>query len=442
MKIWKNSADQLVFLVGITSIVTFLAASQSINAFKFISVILQLLIIVTTVNLLVRYQRIINWPRTWFLTIIFAVYPLLHIILTSVFSFEFKKITDGLFLAAPYYQLSFVALVIAAYLKIYEKSLCVIIEQYLVIILPIILILAFFGFYNLSSNLVGDIYNIYNNFFIPSFTLLFFRTSSRKRILMLGIFLLMLTFVMVQGSRSYLLVILYFTFFSTFAMSPTRRLIIFSLVTLVIILFAAFVPSFTDLRTVGMDDLTITTKFDTKESLSEVLRAVIQTGEIERLYYWEGNSRAKILDDAFYNFSLMDIIFGRSIFGIYESFVHRNTIEVGWAQEAFWFGFIYVGIKFILIFFSWRWLKKQYKNNNNPYLYFLQSIIVIRFLDGWVYGMPTFDVYNLIFFLALMSCCIKNKQSVAGNQSFLASYTPPRNNSINNRIATLMQAKD
>lgn len=438
----KSKATWLFFWVGLSRLITYQASAQSIEPFKYMAVALQLATMVITIKYLRLYRSNINWRRaTTFITFL-SIYPLCYILLTCVSSFEFKKITDGLFLYAPYYQLPLVALAVATSLRIEKITISLVIKQYLVLIFPIMLIGIFIGNFQLFAVAGTDSYILYNNFAIPAATLLLFRPNTREKLLTLGICFLMLISVMLGGSRSYLLVIFFYSFFLILLLSPNRLLLAGAVMIIIAFVLNALSTSLVGYVTSGSEQLKLLNKLDTEESLSEVLYTVIQTGDFSALYYWEGNSRAQILIDAFNDFSLTDIIFGRSTFGIYESFVSRNTIEIGWAQEAFWFGFIYVGIKFILIFFSWRWLKKQYKKNNNSYLYFLQSIIVIRFLDGWFYGMPTFDVYNLIFFLALMSCCIKNTQSVAGNQSFLVSYTTPQNNSINNRIVKLMQDKD
>ena len=63
---------------------------------------------------------------------------------------------------------------------------------------------------------------------------------------------------------------------------------------------------------------------------------------------YEGNSRSGIVESFLGEMSSKDFLFGNGIFATYSAFVERNTIEIGWIQELFWFGIPFVFISIYL----------------------------------------------------------------------------------------------
>lgn len=399
-----NKALMMLFLIGLTSIVIYVAKSQSVDAFKYLSVLMLVVISVSTFNLLSENRYQINWNRAVCYLGILFFYPTLHIIVSLFQEFSLKKTIDGLILSAPYYQLPISALALLGWLSRTGMDFGRILEKYVVIITPIVVAFGFLGLFSVSSEKVGSVYNLFNNFFIPVLMLLFFRRGFNMSLFAYMLIGLALYLVGVIGSRSYMLVFMYLLFFALFAGSISEKLMRILVATMALsIIFYLF---FNNQSVVDEESFALVRKLDVN-SLLDSLSSSIEGGGLVSLFFWEGNSRAQILLDAFEEFSLSDYLFGKGIFGLYESFVVRNTIEIGWAQEMFWFGSFYVGLVFFLMFVSWVNVRRNYHSNNSKIFYFFGSIIIVRMLDGMVFGMPTYDVYNFLFFMALMSNCLK-----------------------------------
>lgn len=419
-----RSTLTLLFLVGTASICTYIAKSLSLDAFKYIAVVFQVLATITTIKLLITYREQIDWLKAYVFLGILFLYPTLHILLVAAQSTDLKKITDGVFLIAPYYQLPIVALAITAHLERTHYNLDELIKQYLFLIVSIAGILAFFGLFQISAERVGNIYNLINNIFIPAAALLFFHQSLVGKIMAVMLFFTMVLLVALIGSRSYLMLCIYVVAFSTFAGSLEQKMMrtisLFAAASVFLLLILPFAPAL-----INEDQVVLLQKFD-MGSLLETTRTAISGGDLVQLYYWEGNSRAQVLLDAFADFDLSSLIFGKSVFGLYESFVVRNTIEVGWAQEAFWFGFVYIALVFLVMFASLLRHIMQHRSYKKSYTYFFSAIILIRFLDGWIYGMPTYDIYNLLFFMAVMAGCTNNTQRLNLRRSRQIEARGPR----------------
>jgi len=424
-------ASRLFFFVGAGSISTSIGLTSGLEGFKYLAVILQALMMISTMQLLISNSRFINWPKARLLLVVLFLYPVLHIFISVIKDFDVKRLSDAAFLISPYYLLPVVALAIGAYLARTQFDLSEVLKQYFTFILPIAMASIAFGLFQFSASTAGSAYNIFNNVFIPVAALLFFRQSYGGYFLAYASIALMFLIVVLIGSRSYMLVCLYlllFTVLGRLYFNKTKRVV--SLIVFGIVLLPAL--ALTSVGSFREDRDAFSGKLNA-EGFVDALSNSIAEGNFDHLYYWEGNSRSQVLLDAFSDFDLMHYLSGKSVFGLYESFVQRNTIEVGWAQEAFWFGVVYVVLLFIIIFTSWRTLKSENRLDQWNLKYFFSSIIVIRFLDGWIYGMPTYDIYNLLFFLAVMSVCLKKPNSKISSQF-------PHSEIIGSRIAPRMHA--
>jgi hypothetical protein len=159
----------------------------------------------------------------------------------------------------------------------------------------------------------------------------------------------------------------------------------FKMILLIVLIVIFF--NFTSESTVGE-------KFQFESLYSNFYRTISE-GNLLFLWEWEGNSRQIIIADAFVNFDFGQWIFGKGITGTYQSFVERSVIEMGFLNELFRWGLSYFGvlfISFIIIFFN----RSKLKNSQIKSLVF--SFVFIRFLDGFIYGSSTGDLYNLLFF--------------------------------------------
>jgi len=123
---------------------------------------------------------------------------------------------------------------------------------------------------------------------------------------------------------------------------------------------------------------------------------------------YEGNSRSTITENMLGEMNVKDYIVGKGIFATYSSFVERNTIEIGWLQQAFWFGFPFVIISIYLLiksaFFNFRSIE--------PYKKVFGVLIFIKILDGLIYGMPILSVYSFLMFTGIVLPYTLVKRSV------------------------------
>jgi hypothetical protein len=407
----NNQVLRFLLLTGLSSTVTFLAAGNSINLLKFPAVLLQITLLITALKTLRGMRSHIDWPRATLYIAILSVYPISHIIISVIVGLEMKKITDGFFIYSTYYQLPLVALAITVLIKEGGADFKIeeIIKRYGLWMIPIYGISIILGNFTFSSDELGGTYLIFNNLLIPFVTLLFFsKINGKTKIMALISLTAILILVIMFGSRSYLLVISYLIFFILIRVKLTLKkvLLVLSISLMVIVLNLSFSSSPGSF--INNDDAM--TKKLNLEDIEDALSRAVSQGSFQPIFEAESNSRSEIVIDAFSNQSVSEIMVGKGIFGTYESFVERNTIELGWAQEIFWFGFVYVGLVFLLSLNSWYWLKRSYRSSHADYTYFLSSILVIRFLDGWIFGMPSADLYNLFFFLAVMFPCVKKNK--------------------------------
>lgn len=406
----KSSFDRclvLLVLLGASSLIAYVAKANSIEPLKPLAVLMQLASLYVSFEIISRTRRLINFPLFVFFAAIVSGFPILRIAFDVFSIFSFKSFTDGFLLLGAYYQLPIVGMAIAASVASFPKVIGELILRYLMFVMPLAAILLSLGLLRLNSDTVGFGYALINNVVFPASILLFFRSNKKEFLVgLLGI--AALAYLSAQlASRSYLLVSAYIVCFSLLTVSWPASAKLIAGVLVVIMTNLLFGPELMLLIEGGsVADAQIMQKLRLTE-LSDLWERYRRSGNVAELYFWEGNSRSRILIDAFSNFSLSDYIWGRGVFATYESFVERGTIEIGVAQELFWFGLVLVVPQLTLFIFS---ISKNLAHGSRfagRISTMFASVAAIKMLDSFVFGMPTHDVYNLLAWAAAMSVLLR-----------------------------------
>jgi hypothetical protein len=275
----------------------------------------------------------------------------------------------------------------------------------MVFLVAMTLAFAFFGFYTLAHDAVGGVYTIYNNILIPFALLLFVRGSPRLVLIGAAALGAIIAMSALQGSRSYLLVAGYLGLLAVL-LAGRRPFIKF----LSVILFCAFIflalPFISSLSAGVLDAFAVMEKLRL-DSLLPSLSSFFQDGDFLALYFWEGNSRAKILIDAFNDFAWWDYFWGRGINAVYESFVTRTTVEIGYAQELFWLGLIaFIPAIWYTSLAIFKIITRRVWRRSFIGMAFL-TVAITRLLDGIIFGMPQSSLYMLFYWMSLMWLALK-----------------------------------
>ena len=146
------------------------------------------------------------------------------------------------------------------------------------------------------------------------------------------------------------------------------------------------------------------------ESLVSTFNKFLENFDFTILFMWEGNSRSGILIHAFKNFDFYDWLLGKGLFATYHSFIERTTIELHWAQETFRWGIIYTIFTIFIFLIAKKYLKNYSTNYNKEFIGVIGILVFIKLLDGFIYGMPSISLYNLLVFYGIMLLSIKNKK--------------------------------
>lgn len=395
-----SQSGLVVVSVGVASLASFLGSAYGQNVLKAAAILFMLLAAYCTGRLLRRYGHAIHTGPALFLLFLCSVLPVVRIAIEVLPTFSRQDIVDGLAIIAPYYLLPFPALALVACLAATATDFKKIFGRPLLITLGFVLGLVSLGYYSISPTEVAGIYTIYNNFFIPLALYLFFQGSWQKKLV--GILVLAFIFILagLQGSRSYLLVAGYLSLFAILFGGRNKGVKYVALTVSVGFLILA-IPFLANLSLGTADALTVLTKLQL-DTLLPTIRVFLESGDFRALYFWEGNSRAGILINAFGDFDWWDYIWGRGTSATYVSFVTRTTIEIGYAQELFWLGAVtFVPVLWltaralarIVSFPAWR-------RSDLGKLFI--AIAIVRVLDGLIYGMPTSSIYMLIYWMAVM----------------------------------------
>ena len=312
-------------------------------------------------------------------------------------NFSFKAVTDGYINRFLYYALSIIGVPYAFYLiksgvffkNLYRSSIIIIIIS--ITLLPI----------TLSSFSYGYSYLLIDNLLLPG-SFLIFSSINRHKYLGYLLFSFGFIFISIIASRSYFLVFTYFILFCSYLFFKNKTKNKYRLLFLISLMFFFLLQS------------SSVTKIITNSPLYEKL-------QIESLIYvfnnsestlfssdYDGNSRSTITENMLGEMNVKDYIVGKGIFATYSSFVERNTIEIGWLQQAFWFGFPFV---IISIYFL---IKSAFVNFRSiePYKKVFGVLIFIKILDGLIYGMPILSVYSFLMFTGIVLPYTLVKRSV------------------------------
>lgn len=410
----KSAAQPLHYLllaVGTSSIVTFLASAYSIGFLKLVAVSLDGVATYIAIRMLMRAKREVVWKRALPLFLLFSIYPLASILVESIHYMEVKRFTDGFAIIGPYYMLPVFGLAALSYAAATKVDVRDIIFRYTLWMSPVIVAGFAGGYYSLETEAVAGVYTIYDNWLIPASLLLLVARNRQHFFVALGALVALAAMAAMQGSRSYMLVLMYIISLKVVwnyksVLAKVVFLLAMGIGALVVV--GMTLPSSLDS---SLSNEVALVKKVRADSLATTLEEFLETGDVVKLFYWDGNSRAGILEDAFSNFSVWDWFFGRGVFAKYQSFVERNTIEVGIAQEIFWFGLVYVIPLVVVSVFSLRHIYHMPTQNDEYSILcaLLGAVILIRLLDSIVYGVPRASVYALLFWMALMSLVVRRR---------------------------------
>jgi hypothetical protein len=402
-----RSARRIIFIVAIASISGYSGIFFGIYFLKLLSAVSQILALVLSISVFIQFYGDINWKKFIPIICFLSIYPLTRILISSLNIFEFKTLTDAIILNGGYYQLVFAGFALALLTK--EENGYDLLVSYSLFAIPTGILLTFIIFLmssrvNINST-VGLSDLVITNCFIP-LALLAYYPVRIKNLLIGWLSIIMILIVSINiNSRSFTIVALLLSIgavFSIFKMG--KRNLAFLTLIIVLLIFTVGGSLYLNQKSKNQE-VTIIDKFQLN-SLTDRAVNFTKEGNIEDLFYWEGNSRSTILVDAFKNFDSFSWVFGVGIFKTYSSFVERSTIEMGWAQETFRWGLIYVFITFIIILYSRRYLKSNEFYYLNQIYRILSLLVLIRFLDGFLYGVPETSIYNLLFFWGVMSQCV------------------------------------
>lgn len=396
-----------LFGIGNGSLLIFFSSAYGISALKPVAVLMLLLAAYGTVSLLRRYSAAIHMPRALLALFFLSIIPYLRIVFEVLPTLETRKIIDGLLIFGPYYLLPFSALGIVAFVASTSVRFDAVVRHALPGIAVFVAMLALGGLVTIDPGQVAGVYSVYNNLAIPAAFLLFFPASRRNiviGVIALGAILVLST---LQGSRSYLLVFFYLGL-STLLVGPYSGRVKFLFVTLLVLVFvlAGQVPIQNTLGGGGNTAIVEKLQLDT---LLPLLEEIWQTGDLLALYFWQGNSRSGVVMDAFSGFTAWDYLWGRGVTATYESFVTRSTIEIGFMQEMFWLGLATVIPTFVYALTALLGFMRRRQWRHTAFGSAMIGIGLTRLLDGFIFGMPSLDLYKLLFWMFVMQSVLKNR---------------------------------
>lgn len=400
-------AQQLLYLVTLSYTTQYLGTIWKNDPLKYISVLSQLYLTILTITTLRNNKKLIDWNGVTPLLLIVLGFPLIRILGEIVSHFDVRTLIDGLLINGTYYILGFTGLAIAS--LSHNLNVFKLLYHFSFFAIPLGVILAYYAInmaadgQTTNSGLLSMV-----SCFIPIACLAL--VPFKKKYNIIGwIAILCIFFVAARVySRSYTLIGVYFTIFSLKSYLTKRNRVF--LILLIVFIFGIYQTgffSFFSQTSLGRDE-SVSDKFQFT-SLFKSIGSFFQDGDYKHLFYWEGNSRQEILIDAFGKFSFIEWIWGRGIFGKYVSFAKRHTIEIGFAQELFRWGILYVLLMFYFLLNSFLRLKKKILKTRNVAVHLFSSIVLIKLLDMFVYGLPESSPYSFLMFWAVMCLFIKEK---------------------------------
>jgi len=404
---FSTTGNRIVFLVFLGSVSTSLALFLSIDFLKYVAVLSNTSALLLSVRYILANIRRINLLKAFLLLSVLSFYPLSRIVFDDMSAISIKNITDG-YLVSCYYQLPIMALALSmCYIRNSDMVRLDLLFNYVVFFFGVALSIAALKYQLQDEVSVGYGYLSYANCFIPVSVLVYFQFKRYNLILGFLSIISIILFAAVQNSRSYILVGSYLLI-AAIAFTYHKSKVNFLLIIFFIVVVYGFGLTSLFTENKANQSKSVSEKFDF-DSLVVVLNESISTGDFTRIFYWEGNSRSQILIDAFGNFSNIDWLVGKGVFGKYMSFVERSTIELGWAQECFRFGIFYVILVISVFIITYGFFTLNKRLLNDPGYKFLSVLLLVRFADGFVYGVSEYSVYNLLVFWAVMLQVLKRK---------------------------------
>ena len=340
-----------------------------------------------------------------FAIVCLALYPLFRTAIDVAGEMDRQSFTDGFFTRGSFYITGISSLACLQWGIL--KDIRTVILRFVILAIPIAVVNAIFivKFFEFRMNFGHCLAN--NFIIIIGLLILCYRNKSNIPIGALGVIglLILSTFI---NSRSILLIGCYLVFGYTVISMFQRKIVnIFLLLVVIplVLLSANFIVDSGLLQTQEMkaDKEMLKDKLAT-DSLMKAFQDAWDNADLSYIYYWEGNSRNGILQDAFYDFTPEEWMFGRGIFGYYFSLLgtealYRSTIELGFLQELFRWGIPYVIILLIVNCMAIYMVVKYHRKS--PVFAFLMGAIVIRILDIMIYGLSENNNMTFFWWLAL-----------------------------------------
>lgn len=388
------------------SIFSTLGIVFNISALKYLAASMYIAMIIYSLYIIIKYAKNINFKIAIPLILIIMFYPMFSIMIDVLHQFSFKALTDGLIIKGGYYQLLLVGLAIS--LLSNKINIYKLLYKYAIFTFPLGVFLVFLSLNQPIETAMEIGFLAITNIFIPSSLLVYYPSQKKGFIVGWMAIFIILFLSSYLGSRSYTLIGVYLVIAAIVILHKTRKILVYKM--LFIAFSAYFIGAFSFFGTTSeLRGASIIERYQF-DSLFLAIENFYHDGDFLKLFFWEGNSRATILMDAFSDFSMMDWLFGKGINATYISFIERSTIELAWAQETFRWGILYV-IFVISAFIKGRKILKNYVLVlNNQHFEILSLIILIKLLDGFVYGMPELSIYNLLVFWAVMIQSVKKSE--------------------------------
>jgi hypothetical protein len=371
----------ILVIIFLLNIFERIGVNQDILILKLLTIITWILALNFSLKSISKNYKFIRHKNKWI--IFFLVIPLLDISFEILDNISFKILTDAYFIKLQYFFLMLLGLSYS--LEIKNNKLYYLfnsLEKYCLVSFVIISSLFIFQIFSIdvfdNSSGFGDTYLALDSCLIPGCFLFFSNNSRHKKV---SLFFILITIVLLSyiGSRSYFIVLIV----SLFLIIMSNKLKLKSIFRfLVSIPFICFLFLFFDLSK----------KIEKSFLFQKINFKSLYSSLFEQNHDYAGNSRSGIIYESFYNLSDIELLFGKGFFSTYESFVTRNTIEIGFLQIAFWLGFIYASILLIIHVSS---AYKNYKTGNQINNFFA-IIIITKVIDSFVYGMPELSVYNFL----------------------------------------------
>ena len=416
--------QQLFYLVAIVYSLQYLGTILKSDLIKYVAVVAQIYLLILTFTTIKKNARNINWHGIPPLLYMVFLFPLIRIFGNVIYDLSVRNFIDGILINGSYYLLGFTGMAMASISN--SLNIFKLVYKFGLITFPlaiIIFILPIFNFTSEYKQFTGLLVIV--SFLIPIATLVLRPINNKYSTLGWFAIFAILYMSSVVSSRSYTLVGVYFIILALkYHLSKQRTFVVLFLL---LIFYGSYSIGLFDFlnKKAETQEISMSDKFRFNE-LFKTFDKFTEDGDITRIFYWEGNSRSEILIDAFGKFTIEDWIFGRGIFGRYVSFTNRHTIEIGLAQEIFRWGLPYGILSLYFFINTYIKLKKRRLISRNPTIHLLYSIVLIKILDMFVYGMPESSPYTLLMFWAMMCLYVKGNRLIDSNV----------NGSIKNKLAS------